>query len=134
VDKNKTILVVEDDGDQRELIARILLEAGYMVRSVANGLEASASCLQVRPDMVVSDVHMPGMSGFDVIRTLKSESGLEDIPVIFLTVDEGARAEGTGLGAIEFVTKPVKPASLLMLVGKYLATTKKPRPAQTRAP
>ena len=134
MDKNKTILVVEDDSDQRELIARILLEAGYMVRSVANGLEASASCLQVRPDLVVSDVHMPGMSGFDMIRTLKSESGLDDIPVIFLTVDAGAREEGTGLGAIEFVTKPVKPATLLMLVGKYLATTaKKPRPAQTRA-
>lgn len=126
MDKNKTILVVEDDADQRELVARYLLDAGYMVRSVANGLEAAASCLQVTPDLVISDVHMPGTSGFDMIRILKSEPGMQDIPVIFLTVDEGAREEGTDLGAIEFLTKPVKPASLLMLVGKNLARRRKP--------
>ena len=133
MNKNKTILVVEDDADQRDLIARLLLNDGYMVRSVANGLEAAASCLQVTPDLVVSDVHMPNLSGFDMIRILKSEPGMKDIPVIFLTVDEGAREEGTDLGAIEFLTKPVKPASLLMLVGKYLAQ-KKRRPAKPAAP
>ena len=133
MNRNKTILVVEDDSDQRELVAMHLLGAGYMVRSVANGLEAAASCLQVTPDLVVSDVHMPGMSGFEMIRILKSEPGMKDIPVIFLTVDEGGRDEGSDLGAIEYLTKPVKPASLLMLVGKHLAG-KKRRPAQTKAP
>ena len=132
MDKNKTILVVEDDADQRDLIARYLLDAGYMVRSVANGLEAAASCLQITPDLVISDVHMPRTDGFEMMRILKSEPGMKDIPVIFLTVDEGARDQGTDLGIVEFVTKPVKPASLLMLVGKYLAA-KKSRPAQPKA-
>ncbi len=119
--KNKTILVVEDDPDQREVIKLHLLNAGYMVRSAANGLEAAASCLQITPDLVISDVHMPRMSGFDMIRILKSEEAMKDIPVIFLTVDEGARSEGEGLGAIEYLHKPFKPAALLMLVGKHLA-------------
>jgi CheY-like chemotaxis protein len=135
VNTNKTILVVEDDADQREVITLHLLNAGYMVRSVANGLEAAASCLQITPDIVISDVHMPQMSGFDMMRALKSEPGMQDIPVIFLTVDEGAREEGQDLGAVEFLTKPVKPATLLMLVGKFLATgNRKPRAAQPKAP
>ena len=127
MNKHKTILVVEDDPDQRELIKLHLLNAGYMVRGVANGLEAAASCLQLTPDLVISDVHMPRMSGFDMIRILKSEPAMKDIPVIFLTVDEGARSEGEGLGAIEYLAKPFKPASLLMLVGKHLGTKKKPK-------
>ncbi len=122
---HKTILVVEDDADQREVIKLHLLNAGYMVRSAANGLEAAASCLQITPDLVISDVHMPRMSGFDMIRILKSEPGMKDIPVIFLTVDEGARDESQDLGAIEFLHKPFKPAALLMLVGKYLASKKR---------
>ena len=132
MNKNKTILVVEDDADQREVIALHLLNAGYMVRSVSNGLEAAASCLQITPDLVISDVHMPQMTGFDMIRALKSEPGMKDIPVIFITVDEGAREEGSGLGAVEFLTKPFKPANLLMLVGKFLAQ-KPPREPQPKA-
>ncbi len=125
MNKHKTILVVEDDADQRELVKLHLLNAGYMVRGVSNGLEAAASCLQLTPDLVISDVHMPRMSGFDMIRILKSEPAMKEIPVIFLTVDEGARSEGEGLGAIEYLAKPFKPASLLMLVGKHLGAPKK---------
>ena len=128
MNKHKTILVVEDDPDQRELIKLHLLNAGYMVRGVANGLEAAASCLQLTPDLVISDVHMPRMSGFDMIRILKSEPAMKDIPVIFLTVDQDARSEGEGLGAIEYLAKPFKPASLLMLVGKHLGAKRKKTP------
>jgi CheY-like chemotaxis protein len=117
---HKTILVVEDDGDQLELIKLHLLNAGYMVRGVKNGLEAAASCLQLTPDLVISDVHMPHMNGFDMMRILKSEPAMKDIPVIFLTVDAGGRELGETLGAIEYLAKPFKPAALLMLVGKYL--------------
>jgi CheY-like chemotaxis protein len=126
VSKNKTILVVEDDVDQLELIKLHLLNAGYMVRGVTNGLEAAASCLQLTPDLVISDVHMPRMNGFDMIRILKSEPAMKDIPVIFLTVDEGSRDVGENLGAIEYLAKPFKPAALLMLVGKYVQAGKKP--------
>jgi CheY-like chemotaxis protein len=128
MNRNKTILVVEDDADQLELIKLHLLNAGYMVRGVANGLEAAASCLQITPDLVISDVHMPRMSGFDMMRILKSEPAMKDIPVIFLTVDEGARSEGEDLGAVEYLAKPFKPAALLMLVGKYLNAKKRGAP------
>ena len=134
MNKNKTILVVEDDNDQRELIKLHLLNAGYMVHGVANGLQAAGYCLTATPDLVISDVHMPHMSGFDMIRILKTEPKLKDIPVIFLTVDEGGRSLGEGLGAIEYLAKPFKPASLLMLVGKHLAGGKKKRAGQPKAP
>ena len=125
MNKNRTILVVEDDSDQRELIKLHLLNAGYMVHGVANGLQAAGYCLTATPDLVISDVHMPHMSGFDMIRILKTEPAMKNIPVIFLTVDEGGRELGEGLGAIEYLAKPYKLASLLMLVGKHLAGKKK---------
>jgi len=133
LNKNKTVLIVEDDGDQRELIKRQLLDAGYMVRAVADGQAAADSCRQITPDLVISDVHMPRMSGFDMVRSLKAEPAMKDVPVIFLTVDAGARDEGVDLGAVEYLAKPVKHASLLMLVGKYLATSKS-RAVQPKAP
>jgi putative two-component system response regulator len=71
---------------------------------------------------------MPRMSGFDMIRILKSEAGMKDIPVIFLTVDANAREESEGLGAVEFLAKPFKPAALLMLVGKFVQARKKSQP------
>ncbi len=131
---HKTILVVEDDSDQCELIKLHLLNAGYMVHGVANGLQAAGYCLTSTPDLVISDVHMPHMSGFDMIRILKTEPKMKDIPVIFLTVDEGGRSLGEGLGAIEYLAKPFKPASLLMLVGKHLAGGNKKRAGQPKAP
>jgi CheY-like chemotaxis protein len=133
MNKHKTILVVEDDADQRELIKLHLLNAGYMVHGVANGLQAAGYCLTTTPHIIISDVHMPHMSGFDMIRILKTEPALKEIPVIFLTVDEGGREMGEGLGAIEYLAKPYKAANLLMLVAKHLAEKKKPA-AQNKAP
>jgi putative two-component system response regulator len=73
------------------------------------------------------------MSGFDMIRILKTEPAMKDIPVIFLTVDEGGRELGEGLGAIEYLAKPYKAANLLMLVARHLAAQKIP-PTQPNEP
>ena len=116
----KIILVVEDDPDMRELIGLHLRTAGYAVRSAANGLQAAASCLAVRPDLIISDVHMPRLSGFDMIKILKSEGEMKDIPVIFLTADEGRRDRGNELGAVEYLTKPIKTEDLLEAVLRHL--------------
>lgn len=116
----KTILVVEDDRELLELIGLYLANAGYTVRSVQNGLEAAAACLKVTPDLIISDVHMPRMGGFDMIRILKSEPAMKDIPVIFLTIDEKGRDEGSDLGAIEYLLKPFEPEALLGTVAKHL--------------
>lgn len=137
---SKTILVVEDDSDMRALINRHLLNAGYVVRVAANGLEAAAACLSVIPDLIISDVHMPRMNGFEMIAILKSEPAMQDIPVIFLTADAKGRRKGNKLGEVAYLTKPLKveallkamaepfkPAALLMLVGSYLQTNARVR-------
>ena len=113
----RQILVVEDDPDMCGLIASHLQGAGYVVRSAANGLQAAA-CLELIPDLIISDVHMPRMGGFDLIKILKSEDALKDIPVIFLTVDEARRERGAELGAVAYLTKPLKLDELLAAVRK----------------
>jgi CheY-like chemotaxis protein len=116
----KNILVVEDDPDMRKLVASVLRKAGYEVSTATNGLEAASSCLARKPDLIISDVHMPTMSGFQMIKVLKAEPGMQDIPVIFLTVDEGRRERGSELGAVAYLTKPLKPANLLATVKQHL--------------
>ena len=118
----KTILVVEDDPDMREWIGVHLRNAGYTVRSVANGFLAAGACLQNKPDLVISDLHMPGMGGFDMIKILNTEAGLKDIPVIFLTVDDARRERSAALGAVEYLTKPIEPAALVAAVAKHLVS------------
>ncbi len=116
----KTILVVEDDSDMRALINLHLLNAGYIVRVAANGLEAAAACLSVTPDLIISDVHMPRMNGFEMIAILKSEPAMQDIPVIFLTADAKGRKRGNKLGAVDYLTKPLQVDKLLKSMAKHL--------------
>jgi len=118
----KAILVVEDDPDMREWISLHLRKAGYAVRSVANGLQAAGACLTSKPDLVVSDLHMPGMGGFDMLKILNSEKGLRNVPVIFLTADETRRERGSVLGGAEYLTKPIEPEVLLAAVAKHLSS------------
>jgi CheY-like chemotaxis protein len=87
---------------------------------VSNGLEAAASCLTLTPDLIISDVHMPRMDGFQMIEILKSESALADIPVIFLTADRKGRRRGNKLGAVAYLTKPIVAGALVKAVTKYL--------------
>ncbi len=116
----KSIRVVEDDSDMREWISLHLRNAGYTVRGVENGFKAAAACLQAKPDLVVSDLHMPGMGGFDMIKILHSEAGLRNIPVIFLTVDVNRKERSGQLGAVEYLTKPIAPEALVAAVAKHL--------------
>jgi len=118
----KTILVVEDDGAMREWVSLHLKNAGYTVRSVANGLAAAGACLQKKPDLIISDLHMPGMGGFDMIKILNSEAGLSNIPVIFLTVDANRKERSSQLGAVEYLTKPIEPEALVAAVAKHLSS------------
>ena len=116
----KTIRVVEDDDDRRALNNHHLLGAGYIVRAVSNGLEAAASCLTLTPDLIISDVHMPRMDGFQMIEILKSEPAMADIPVIFLTADRKGRKRGNKLGAVAYLTKPITAEMLLESVTTHL--------------
>jgi len=111
-----TVMVV-DNLPTNILVMRSLLEpSGYQVVSASNGREALAILRKDLPDLIVCDVHMPGLSGYDVLRAVRSEFGLLNIPFMIisstaLTEDDSEMA--VRLGADKFVTRPIEPPKLL---------------------
>ena len=116
----KTILIVEDDDTMRELLRLHLTTAGYAVRAAANGIEAGHAVLDVTPDLIITDVRMPHMSGFELVEALREDPAMAGIPVIFLTIEGESVDRGAKLGALEYLTKPIQLAVLLKKVGKHL--------------
>jgi two-component system, chemotaxis family, chemotaxis protein CheY len=115
-----TVLAVDDDPTIRELIRIHLGAAGYEVRVAKDGVEAGHMVLRSPPDLIVSDVNMPHMDGFEFVAALKADKSLPAIPVIFLTCEEDADARGKALGAVGYVTKPIHADRLLALVAKHV--------------
>ncbi|MDX2186341.1 MAG: response regulator [Opitutaceae bacterium] len=104
-----TVLVVDDDARCRTLLQSLLQPDGYRVLTADNGQEAIAFALSHRPDMVLLDVMMPDMDGFEVCRLLRSDKSLAHLPIIFTTAldDKKSRLKGIEAGADDFVTKPI---------------------------
>ena len=100
------LLVVDDEPNIRELLSTSLRFAGFEVHTAADGHEALAQAEKVRPDLLVLDVMMPGMDGFDVTRRLRQRG--RDVPVLFLTArdDLSDRVAGLTVGGDDYVTKP----------------------------
>ena len=116
------ILVVEDDATIRAMETRILSGAGHEVLSFQDGASALVAARQSPPDLVVLDVMMAGLSGFEVARMLRAEPGTAEVPVLFVTSKTGASAmdEGLRAGGSAYLTKPFSRARLLELVRKLL--------------
>jgi DNA-binding response OmpR family regulator len=102
------ILVVDDDVDVAETVARTLQRAGYEVFVVHRGADALQMAHQRRPDLVVLDIRMPGLSGIEVCRMLRGSPGLARVPVLFLSAksEVADRLEGFEAGADDYITKP----------------------------
>jgi two-component system, cell cycle sensor histidine kinase and response regulator CckA len=117
-----TILVVDDESDSRALLTAILASEGYDVRPADGGRLALASIAVERPELILLDVRMPGMDGFEVCRTLKEKAETRDIPLMFISasVDLLERIEGLRLGAVDFVSKPFQREELLARVRTHL--------------
>ena len=114
------VLVIDDDAAVRELLGRSLAADGFDVRSAATGEEGLALARDWKPLAITLDVLMPGMDGWAVLRTLKAEPVLADVPVIMLSiVGDQNRALGIALGASEFMTKPVDRGRLARLLDHY---------------
>ncbi len=116
------ILIAEDERDIRELIVFTLQIAGFKVVEVPNGEEAVKKALEINPDLILMDVRMPKMTGFEACKALKQQDKTKDIPVIFLSA-KGQEAEintGLDLGAEEYFLKPFAPDDLIKRVNKVL--------------
>jgi CheY-like chemotaxis protein len=115
-----TILVVDDDESLRELLSLHLSAAGYEVLVAADAIAAGYMVLRAPPDLIITDVNMPHMDGFEFIAALRSDTALPRIPVIFLTSSEDDDNRSRQLGAVGYVTKPVLADRLLSLVAKHV--------------
>jgi len=118
------ILIAEDEPDIRELITFTLQYAGYKVTSATNGEEAYESAERLLPDLILLDVRMPRMTGYEVCEKIKSSAETQLIPVVFLSA-KGQEAEvKTGLmaGAVEYIVKPFAPEQLVERVRAILAS------------
>jgi DNA-binding response OmpR family regulator len=113
------VLVVDDDADLRDLISFTLAQAGYLVIKAADGGAAVRSFTEESPDLVVLDINMPGMSGFEVCEAIRARSR---VPVMMLTVrgEEADLVRALGLGADDYLTKPFSPRTLLARIQALL--------------
>jgi CheY-like chemotaxis protein len=115
-----SILIVDDDESIRELLRLHLSAAGYEVNVAPDGIAAGYMVLRSPPDLILCDVSMPHMDGFEFIAALKADKGLPYIPVIFLTSMEEGDHRGKELGAVGYITKPVRADRLLALVAQHV--------------
>ena len=115
-----SILVVDDDESIRDLLRMHLSAAGYEVHVAEDAIAAGYLVLRSPPDLIISDVHMPHMDGFEFIAALKADRSLPKIPVIFLTSHEEGDERGKELGAVGYITKPVRADRLLALVAQHV--------------
>lgn len=116
------ILVVDDEPDITGLVAYHLAKAGYRVTTATSGTEALSSVRTERPDLVVLDLMLPGLSGYDVLADLRRREETKDVGVILLTArkEEPDRIKGLSLGADDYLAKPFSPQELVLRVGAIL--------------
>ena len=115
-----SILVVDDDEGIRELLRLHLSAAGYEVRVAEDAIVAGYLVLKSPPDLIITDVSMPHMDRFEFVAALKADTTLPRIPVIFLTSVEEGDHRGKELGAVGYLTKPVRADHLLALVAQHV--------------
>lgn len=115
-----TILIIDDDESLRELLRLHLTSAGYEVRVAEDAIDAGHLVLKQAPDLIITDVNLPHMDGFEFVAALKSDPTLPYIPVIFLTSTDDGDHRGKELGAVGYLTKPVRADQLLAMVAQHL--------------
>jgi two-component system phosphate regulon response regulator PhoB len=128
---NKKILVAEDEEDVLNLVAANLKAAGYQVLRAEDGESALEQARSALPALVILDLMLPGMSGLEVCKVLKSETSTRNIPVLMLTAkaEEVDRIVGLELGADDYVTKPFSPRELVLRVRSILKRASAPQEA-----
>jgi DNA-binding response OmpR family regulator len=116
------VLIVEDELENRTLLRKLLTREGYEVGEAGTGLEALHKTIEEQPALVLLDVNMPEMDGFDVCRQLKRNARTTGIPIIFLTAMASSQdiVRGFEVGGVDYITKPFQSAELLARVRTHV--------------
>jgi len=128
------VLVVDDEADIVALVAYHLARAGYRVSTASTGHDAREAARREQPALIVLDLMLPGLSGYEVLEQLRADASTRDIAVLMLTArrEEQDRIRGLSLGADDYLTKPFSPQELVLRVGAILRRMRTP-PAETTA-
>ena len=117
--ENATILIVDDDDSIRSLLNQELSDAGYLIEEASNGKEALESVRKNKPDLIILDVMMPEINGFDVAAILKNDPQTMNIPIIILSIVQD-KVRGFRIGVDRYLTKPIDTVQLFLEVGSLL--------------
>jgi two-component system cell cycle response regulator DivK len=117
----KKILVVEDDVDNRRIVAKVLSVEGYEIIEATDGIEALARVRANRPDLILMDLALPNMDGWEATRRLKEDPETRDIPVVALTAVamRGDEEQARAAGCDDYISKPARPMAIRAVVRKY---------------
>jgi len=118
----KRILVVEDQVDNRQILRDLLASADYEITEAENGEEALAAVAKQRPDLILMDIQLPIMDGYEATRRIKANPAWKDIPIIVVTsyALSGDEAKARDAGCDAYVTKPYSPRLLLAKIREYM--------------
>ena len=116
------ILIVDDTPNNLRLLSGMLVEQGYKVRSALNGKLALMGAQAVPPDLILLDINMPDMNGYEVCAQLKANPRTCDIPVIFISALDQTedKVRAFTMGGVDYVTKPFSPRALLSKINEFL--------------
>jgi signal transduction histidine kinase/DNA-binding response OmpR family regulator len=115
---SQRVLIADDNIDMRTYLQKLMQAAGFQVEAVGDGVQALSSARERKPDLVLSDVMMPKMGGFELLAALRGDSELRDVPVLFLSARAGeeAKVEGFAAGANDYLVKPFSARELVARV------------------
>lgn len=121
MEQRQTILIIDDTPINIRILSELLVDE-YEVVFATSGQDGLARAVAVRPDLILLDIMMPGMDGYEVCRRLKDDPATRDIPVIFVTAlgAEADEAKGLKAGAIDYISKPISPAIVKMRIHNHL--------------
>lgn len=124
----KHVLVIDDEVAWLKITSHILKKRGYDVRTANSGADAIKALITFRPDIILSDVRMPDMNGFDLMDNLKHSPAVASTPVIFFSAidDYDARKVARNLGAVDYLVKPFNEEEVCSLLSKHLPIQKVP--------
>jgi len=120
--RNSMILIVDDKKENLQVLGSILIKEKYQISVAKNGLEALKIVNKVKPDIILLDIMMPELDGFETCKRLKESGETKDIPIIFLTakIETEDIVKGFELGAVDYITKPFNAKELLVRVNTHL--------------